>query len=68
MKASFDCIVFDLDGVVTQTTKAHSAAWKEKFDEFLRKNAQATNTPFVEFRHHEDYLPLVDGKPSYNGV
>jgi HAD superfamily hydrolase (TIGR01509 family) len=29
--------LFDLDGVLTQTAKVHAAAWKQTFDDFLRR-------------------------------
>ena len=41
--------LFDLDGVLTQTTKVHGAAWKEMFDGYLREHAQQTGQPFVPF-------------------
>ena len=31
--------LFDLDGVLTRTATVHAAAWKETFDEYLRKRA-----------------------------
>ena len=31
-------LLFDLDGVLTQTSKVHFAAWKEMFDAFLREH------------------------------
>ncbi|MBN2193295.1 MAG: HAD-IA family hydrolase [Polyangiaceae bacterium] len=65
--ASFKCAIFDLDGVVTETAKVHSAAWKVMFDEFLKRRAEARKEPFAEFTG-EDYLKWVDGKPRYKGV
>jgi HAD superfamily hydrolase (TIGR01509 family) len=41
--------LFDMDGVLTKTAALHAAAWKQMFDEFLRKRAQADGTPFVPF-------------------
>jgi beta-phosphoglucomutase-like phosphatase (HAD superfamily) len=29
--------LFDLDGVLTRTATVHAAAWKEMFDEYLRR-------------------------------
>jgi hypothetical protein len=29
----FDAVIFDLDGVVTDTASVHEAAWKQLFDE-----------------------------------
>jgi beta-phosphoglucomutase family hydrolase len=60
--------LFDLDGVLTQTAKVHDAAWKQTFDDFLRKRSQATGEPFVEFDSVSDYDEYVDGKPRYDGV
>ena len=35
-KHTFDAVIFDLDGVITDTASTHSNAWKQMFDEFLR--------------------------------
>lgn len=64
----FDAVLFDLDGVVTQTEKLHTVAWKALFDEFLSRFAQRTGTPFVPFDAETDYLQYVDGKQRYDGV
>src|SRR5215467_12327750 len=60
--------LFDLDGVLTQTAKVHAAAWKQMFDEFLRKRAGETGERFVEFDAVDDYDRYVDGLPRYDGV
>ncbi|NCA85094.1 MAG: beta-phosphoglucomutase family hydrolase [Clostridia bacterium] len=65
---TFSAVIFDLDGVITQTALVHSAAWKKMFDEFLQQWSAKTNTPFRPFDHERDYLPYVDGKPRYKGV
>jgi beta-phosphoglucomutase family hydrolase len=65
---TFSAVIFDLDGVITQTALVHSAAWKKMFDEFLQQWSAKTNTPFHPFDHERDYLPYVDGKPRYKGV
>jgi beta-phosphoglucomutase family hydrolase len=59
--------LFDLDGVVTQTAKLHSAAWKEMFDDFLRERAAETGEEFREFTAR-DYDRCVDGRPRLDGV
>jgi beta-phosphoglucomutase family hydrolase len=64
----FDAVIFDLDGVITDTAAIHSAAWKQMFDEYLHIHVERTKTPFREFTHEDDYLPFVDGKPRYKGV
>lgn len=64
----FEAAVFDMDGVVTNTTAAHSKAWKQMFDEYLRSRAASHQEAFVEFTHARDYLGFVDGRPRYDGV
>jgi beta-phosphoglucomutase family hydrolase len=61
-------LLFDLDGVLTQTAKVHAAAWKEMFDAFLRERAERDGEPFVEFDTHDDYIRHVDGKQRADGV
>src|ERR1700754_714697 len=60
--------LFDLDGVLTQTARVHAAAWKQMFDEYLRKRAKRTGGEFVPFDAGDDYDEYVDGKPRYDGV
>jgi HAD superfamily hydrolase (TIGR01509 family) len=68
LKLNFDAVIFDLDGVITNTAAVHSLAWKQMFDTFLKEQAQETGQPFREFTHAYDYLSFVDGKPRYKGV
>jgi beta-phosphoglucomutase family hydrolase len=65
---NFDAVIFDLDGVITNTASIHSTAWKQMFDEFLKLRSERTGEPFRAFNHLDDYLPYVDGKPRYQGV
>lgn len=65
---NFDAVIFDLDGVITQTALVHGSAWKRMFDEYLRSREERFGEPFREFTHAGDYLPYVDGKPRYQGV
>jgi beta-phosphoglucomutase family hydrolase len=66
--ASFDAVLFDLDGVLTATAKVHDAAWKKTFDAYLKERAAKNNEPFKPFDPDEDYSKYVDGKPRYDGV
>jgi beta-phosphoglucomutase family hydrolase len=68
LPAGVRACLFDLDGVLTQTAKVHAAAWKEMFDDFLRRRASRTGEPFVPFDPTRDYDEYVDGKPRYEGV
>jgi beta-phosphoglucomutase family hydrolase len=65
---SIQACLFDLDGVLTETAKVHAAAWKEMFDDFLRRWAEQHGEPFRPFDAHEDYDDFVDGKPRLDGV
>ena len=64
----FDAVIFDLDGVVTQTASVHAASWATLFDEYLREHARRQGQPFKPFDLQDDYLRYVDGKPRYDGV
>jgi beta-phosphoglucomutase family hydrolase len=64
----FDAVLFDLDGVLTDTAKVHAACWKKMFDEFLRKRSTQTGEAFRPFDSDTDYKRYVDGKLRYEGV
>jgi alpha,alpha-trehalase len=57
----YDAVVFDMDGVVTDTARVHRVAWKRMFDGFL---ATRSLPPF----ENSDYLRYVDGRPRADGV
>jgi alpha,alpha-trehalase len=81
-RSRFDAVVFDLDGVVTQTSAVHAAAWKRLFDAFLAGRAAREDVPrgghdpgdtgaadpLRPFDLDADYARYVDGKPRYDGV
>lgn len=56
--------LFDLDGVLTATAKVHMKAWKQTFDDELRRREGDGFRPFDQ----QDYNDYVDGKPRYDGV
>lgn len=60
--------LFDLDGVLTRTAKVHAAAWKEMFDDYLRRRAEREEVPFEPFDAVQDYDEYVDGRPREDGV
>jgi beta-phosphoglucomutase-like phosphatase (HAD superfamily) len=62
-----EAVVFDTDGVLTDTASVHAAAWKRLFDEHLRLRAARDQEPFRPFEG-ADYLRHVDGRPRYDGV
>jgi beta-phosphoglucomutase family hydrolase len=57
-------LLFDLDGVLTDTASVHQKCWKDMFDGFLRER---DGEGFQEFTSR-DYERYVDGKPRYDGV
>ena len=64
----FDGVLFDLDGVLTDTARVHAACWKRMFDDFLRQRAADKDEPFRPFDIANDYKEYVDGKLRYDGV
>ncbi|MCG8572217.1 MAG: beta-phosphoglucomutase family hydrolase, partial [Spirochaetes bacterium] len=61
-------VIFDLDGVITQTQKIHSAAWEKMFNDFLKTYCYENNLTFEAFDRRNDYLLYVDGKPRIEGI
>lgn len=62
-----DAVIFDLDGVVTDTASIHASAWTELFNDFLKSRPASNDenhSPFTE----DDYSHYVDGKPRLDGV
>jgi beta-phosphoglucomutase family hydrolase len=59
--------LFDLDGVITDTASVHSRAWKQMFDEYLRRRADETGESFRPFEA-VDYERYVDGRPRLDGT
>jgi beta-phosphoglucomutase family hydrolase len=57
--------LFDLDGVITRTAVVHAAAWKQTFDEYLRRR---DGTDYRPFDKGADYDRYVDGRPRADGV
>ncbi|MGA5699082.1 HAD family hydrolase [Peterkaempfera bronchialis] len=57
--------LFDLDGVLTRTAVVHAAAWKEMFDDFLRRRDGDGFRPFDPVADYDEY---VDGRPRADGV
>ncbi|WP_280503239.1 HAD-IA family hydrolase [Nocardia farcinica] len=57
-------VVFDMDGVVTDTAAVHAAAWKALFDEVL----PALGRPDRRFDPDRDYRTWIDGRTREDGV
>jgi beta-phosphoglucomutase family hydrolase len=67
-REEYDAVLFDLDGVITNTAAVHAACWKKMFDEYLRKRATEKGESFRPFDLVADYRLYVDGKPRFDGV
>lgn len=69
----YDAVLFDLDGVITDTASVHAEAWGEMFDDYLLERARRSAAagaaaeapaPFAA----DDYREHVDGKLRQDGV
>jgi beta-phosphoglucomutase family hydrolase len=67
-RGGYAAVLFDLDGVLTETATVHASAWQQMFDGFLRSWADDHGQPFVPFDLAHDYPRYLDGKPRYDGV
>ena len=64
----YDAVLFDLDGVITNTATLHATCWKQMFDAYLRERAEQKGEAFRPFDLATDYRLYVDGKPRFDGV
>jgi len=61
---SYKAVLFDMDGVVTNTAHLHAAAWKTTMDGFLAET-DPTQPPLDIER---DYRLYIDGRARYDGT
>lgn len=64
----YQAVILDMDGVITRSARAHAAAWKRMFDEYLEKRAAREGKQYAPFDDEEEYYRYVDGKPRYEGA
>ena len=57
-------VLFDLDGVISDTASAHAIAWKAIFEEFLSQDYLSTTVKFEP----RDYTYYLDGKDRIAGI
>ncbi|AOS64232.1 HAD family hydrolase [Actinoalloteichus hymeniacidonis] len=62
-----DAVLFDLDGVVTDTARVHAIAWRQLFDDFLLARPDVAGEDHRPF-DRQDYLREVDGKSRIAGA
>lgn len=60
--------LFDLEGVLTDSTTLHSWAWAETFDDFLRRFGDRTGRVVPPFDATREYRDYVEGRPRLEGV
>lgn len=61
-------LIFDLDGVVTQTAQVHAQAWKSMFDAYLKNRGEKEGKTYEPLDIRTDYREHIDGIPRYDGV
>ncbi|GLP76776.1 hypothetical protein TUM20983_38860 [Mycobacterium antarcticum] len=62
-----DAVLFDMDGVLTDTASVHAVAWTELFDGFLARRPSRPGEDHSPFTA-ADYRAHVDGKPREDGI
>ena len=60
--------LFDVEGVLTDSSRLHAWAWGEVFDDYLSRVAAATQWQFVPFDRVADYRAYVAGRSRLEGV
>ncbi|MEU8568213.1 HAD-IA family hydrolase [Streptomyces pathocidini] len=61
-------VVFDTDGVITDSARVHAAAWQTAFDACLRDHPPPDPGARRPFDPREDYRRHVDGKARLDGA
>src|SRR5690348_13614576 len=64
----YDAVLFDLDGVITDTANHHAACWTQMVEDYLQNRARQRGEEFKPFDLATDYLLYVDGKQRFDGV
>ncbi|MFF0064919.1 HAD family hydrolase [Streptomyces sp. NPDC005279] len=60
---ALETVVFDTDGVITDSARLHAAAWKTASDTWPRDHPPTDPGPRRPFDPREDCLRYVDGRP-----
>ncbi|MCW4352938.1 HAD-IA family hydrolase [Hoyosella sp. YIM 151337] len=66
-RSVIEAVIFDLDGVVTDTAELHAQAWAQLFDSYLASRPLRPGEDHSPFTP-ADYAEFVDGKPRHAGV
>lgn len=66
-RPALEAVIFDLDGVVTDTATVHALAWKTLFDEELPRLSASAGT-VQPFDAASDYRRYLNGRPREDGI
>jgi Predicted phosphatase/phosphohexomutase len=64
----YSAVIFETDGVLTDTARIHAAAWKRALDDFLRHRPDLAADQARPFHIRDDYLRHLDGRPRLDGA
>ena len=68
VRPPFEAVIFDMDGVVTDTAAIHAMAWKHLFDRILAACPDPTGAAQAPFDPAADYASYVDGRTREDGI
>lgn len=68
IRAPYAAVIFDMDGVVTDTAELHAYAWKRLFDAVLADPRASATGVVRPFDMVADYRRYVDGRAREDGV
>lgn len=68
LPAGTKAVVFDLDGVLTDSDRVHAEAWAEALNPVLMEAAHELGWAFVPFDADEEYRLYFDDRPRLEGV
>ena len=68
LPSSITGCIFDLDGVLTDSGRAHATAWAEVLDSFLLWHAESAGWQFIPFDPDADYRAYFDGRTRLDGI
>lgn len=63
----YDGVLFDLDGVVTDTASVHARTWTHLFNEFFHERVPGPGEDYSPFTD-SDYRRYVDGRSRLDGI
>ena len=68
LPATVRACLFDVEGVLTDSSRLHAWAWGEVFDDFLSRLGETTGWHLIPFDRVADYRAYVEGRSRLEGV